>query len=169
MRLVKLIARGALIALLALFAPHADAQTMGEYASATAGVGTGGGSMGTSTTPSSIGSSDIGGGSSTWGVSGLGASFEERAGAASPFGAGADFEARAGSPASGSTGGRCWPASRLDAGTASRFSGSSDRFADQDRFPNRNELSSSSDRFPASSLDSNRTGLDTNYNALNNF
>ena len=174
MRLIKLIVPAVLIAVLALFAPHAGAQTTGEYGAATAGVGTSGGSMGTSMAPTSFGSNDItsndiGGGSSTWGVSGLGASFEERAGAASPFGAGADFEARAGSSASGSTGGRCWPASRLDADTASRLSGSSDRFADQDRFPNRNELSSSSARFPASSLDSNRTGLDTNYNALNNF
>ena len=169
MRLVKLIAPGALIALLALFAPHADAQTMGEYASTTAGVGTGGGSMGTSASPSSIGPSDIGGGSSTWGASGLGASFEERAGAASPFGAGADFEARAGSSASGSTGGRCWPGSSLDADTSNRFGGSSDRFPDQDRFTGHSALSSSSDRFPASSFDSNRTGLDTNYNALNNF
>ncbi len=169
MRLVKLIAPGALIALLALFAPYADAQTMGEYASTTAGVGTGGGSMGTNASPSSISPSDIGGGSSTWGTSGLGASFEERAGAASPFGAGADFEARAGSSASGSTGGRCWPASGLDAYTSNRFGGSSDRFSAQDRFTGQSALSSSSDRFPASSLDSNRTGLDTNYNALNNF
>ena len=169
MRLVKLIASGALIALLALFAPHADAQTMGEYAGATAGVGTAGGSMGTNASPSSIGSSDIGGGSSTWGASGVGASFEERAGAASPFGAGADFESRAGSAAIGSAGGRCWPGSSLDADTSSSFGGSSGRFPDQDRFPNRDELSSSSDRFPASSLDDSRTGLDTNYNALNNF
>ncbi len=169
MRLVKLIAPGALIALLALFAPHADAQTMGEYASASAGVGTDAGSMGASTSPSSVSPSDIGGGSSTWGTSGLGASFEERAGAASPFGAGTDFEARAGSSASGSTGGRTWPGSSLDADTSNRFAGSSGRFADQDRFTGNSELSSSSDRFPASSLDSNRTGLDTNYNALNNF
>jgi len=169
MRLVKLIAPGALIAVLALFALHADAQTMGENVSATAGVGTAGGSMGTSTSPSSIGSSDIGGGSTTWGASALGASFDERAGAASPFGAGADFESRAGSSASGSTGGRCWPASRLDADTSDRFGGSSDRFSDQDRFTEQNALSSSPDRFPASSLDSSRTGLDTSYNALNNF
>ena len=48
MRLIKLIAPTALIATLALFAPHANAQTMGEYATTTAGVGTGAGSMGTS-------------------------------------------------------------------------------------------------------------------------
>ena len=48
MRLIKLIAPTALIATIALFAPHADAQTMGEYATTVAGVGSGGGSMGTS-------------------------------------------------------------------------------------------------------------------------
>ena len=48
MRLIKLIAPATLIATLALLAPHANAQTMGEYATTTAGVGTGGGSMGTS-------------------------------------------------------------------------------------------------------------------------
>ena len=32
MRLIKLIAPAAMIAAIALFAPHADAQTMGEYA-----------------------------------------------------------------------------------------------------------------------------------------
>ncbi len=52
MRLIKLIAPTAMIATLALFAPHADAQTMGEYATTTASVGSGTSSMG-----SSIGSS----------------------------------------------------------------------------------------------------------------
>ncbi len=74
MRFIKLIVPAVLIAVLALFAPHADAQTMGEYAPATAGVGTAGGSMGTSIS-SSIGSGDSGGGSSTWGASGLGGQF----------------------------------------------------------------------------------------------
>ena len=86
MRLIKLIAPATLIATLALFAPHADAQTMGEYAT-TVGVASGGDtSMGTS-----IGSHRSGGlgGSRTWGASSLGGSFDERAGApASGSGAG---------------------------------------------------------------------------------
>jgi hypothetical protein len=164
MRLIRLIVPAVLIAVLAVFAPHADAQTMGEYASTTAGVGTAGGSMGTSN-----GSSDIGGGSSTWGASGLGGSWSERAGAASASGMGADFESRAGSATSGSTGGSRWPESSLGAAdTSSRFSGSSSRFPDQNRFTDRSELSSS-DRFPGTSLNDNRMGLDTSYNAINNF
>ena len=161
MRLIKLIVPAVLIAVLALFAPHADAQTMGEYAPATAGLGTGGGSMGTSLAPPSFGSNDSGGGSGTWGASGLGASWSDRAGAASPLAAGADFESRAGSSVSGSTGESRWPGSALSANTSSRFGGSSDRF------PERSELSSS-DRFPASSFN-NSTGLDSSYNAINNF
>ena len=161
MRLIKLIVPAVLIAVLALFAPHADAQTMGEYAPATAGLGTGGGSMGTSLAPPSFGSNDSGGGSGTWGASGLGASWSDRAGAASGFGAGADFESRAGSSVSGSTGESRWPGSALSANTSSRFGGSSDRF------PERSELSSS-DRFPASSFN-NSTGLDSRNNAINNF
>ena len=123
--------------------------------------------MGTSLAPPSFGSNDSSGGSGTWGASGLGASFDERAGSASGFGAGADFESRAGSSASGSTGESRWPGSALSADTSSRFGGSSDRFTDQDRFPERSELSSS-DRFPASSFN-NSTGLDSSYNAINNF
>ena len=161
MRLIKLIVPAVLIAVLALFAPHADAQTMGEYAPATAGLGTGGGSMGTSLAPPSFGSNDSGGGSGTWGASGLGASWSDRAGAASPLAAGANFESRAGSAVSGSTGESRWPGSALSANTSSRFGGSSDRF------PERSELSSS-DRFPASSFN-NSTGLDSRNNAINNF
>ena len=94
MRLIKLIAPATLIAAIALFAPHANAQTMGEYGTATAGVGTGGGSMSTSMVNSvgnTVSSDDLGGGSSTWGASSLGASFDERAGAASASAAGARF------------------------------------------------------------------------------
>ena len=167
MRLIKLIVPAVLIAVLALFAPHADAQTMGEYAPATAGLGTGGGSMGTSLAPPSFGSNDSGGGSGTWGASGLGASWSDRAGAASPLAAGADFESGAGSSESGSTGESRWPGSALSADTSSRFGGSSDRFTDQDRFTDRSELSSS-DRFPASSFNDS-TGLDSRNNAINNF
>ncbi|MGD0672284.1 MAG: hypothetical protein ABSB13_09415 [Candidatus Binatus sp.] len=162
MRLIKLIVPAVLIAVLALFAPHADAQTMGEYAPTTAGVGTAGGSMGTSVAPPSFGSNDGGGGSGTWGASGLGASFEERARRASASGLGANFESRAGSTANRWTGDSRWPASAFTADTSNRFGGSSDRF------PDRGELSSSSNRFPASALSGNRMGLDTSNNALDN-
>ncbi len=155
MKLSTLIVPVALIAALALFAPHAGAQTMGEYAAATAGAASGSSSMGTSISNSISG--DVGGGSSTWSANGLGASFEERAGAESP--SGGDFESRAG-------GGSRFPESRFPdssnrfgADSASRFGDSSARFGDQNRFPERTELSSSSDRF-----NDNRSGLDTTYN-----
>jgi hypothetical protein len=164
MRLVKLIAPTALIATLALFAQHADAQTMGEYATVTAGVGSGAGSMGTSI-GSGVSSDDLGG-SRTWGASSLGASFDERAGAASGSGLGASFEERAGSSGSGSGDSR-WPTSQLqgsDSGT--RFGDSSTRFQDQqDRFPGHSDLSASQDRFPAGVLDQNRQGLDTHFSS----
>jgi hypothetical protein len=163
MRLIKLIVPAVLIAVLALFAPHADAQTTGEYGAATAGVGTSGGSMGTSSAPSSFGSNDVGGGSSTWGASGLGASFDQRAGAVSASGMGADFESRAGSSAGGSAAGSRWPETGLSADTSNRFGDSSNRFSD------RGELSSSSDRFPASALSGNRMGLDTSNNPISNY
>ena len=173
MRLIKLIVPGALIAVVALFAPHADAQTMGEYAT-TAGVGSGGGSsMGTSI-GGAVSNVDLGGSSSTWGASSTGASFDERAGAASSSGA-SDFEARAGSMASGSTGESRWPAaSQLSSGdTSSRFGDSSGadsgRFSATDRFNQTSALSSSSDRFPASSFNDNANGLDTSANAINTF
>jgi hypothetical protein len=166
MKLSTLIVPVALIAGLALFAPHAGAQTMGEYATVTAGAANGAGSMGPSVSLPSI-SNDTGGGSSTWSANGLGASFEERAGAASPFASGGDFESRAGSQTSGSNAASRWPESRFNGGSSNRFSAdsgsrfgdSSNRFGGQDRFPERSELSSSSDRF-----NDNRMGLDTNYN-----
>ncbi len=136
MRLIKLIAPATLIATLALLAPHANAQTMGEYAT-TVGVASGGGtSMGTSI--GGIGSGDLGGGSRTWGASSLGASFDERAGASSASGA-ADFDSRAGSMTGGSASESRWPTqSALD--TGDRFSASG-RFGDQDRFKEHSELS----------------------------
>ena len=159
MRLIKLIAATTLIATLALPAPHANAQTMGEYAT-TVGVASGDGtSMGSGT--------DLGGGSRTWGASSLGASFDERAGALSASGAGADFDSRAGSTGGSAPDSR-WPTtSALDGGSGSdRFSDSSSRFQDQDRFSSaeRSELSSS-DRFPASALDRNSMGLDTHFSS----
>src|ERR1700688_1386512 len=89
-----------LIAVMAFLASHANAQTMGEYATTTAGVGTGSGSMGTDfKLPSLPGSSGSGESSQTWGVSGTGGSWADRAGAAS--GSGGDFASRAGSASSG--------------------------------------------------------------------
>jgi len=162
MRLIKLIATTALIATLALFAPHANAQTMGEYATVTAGVGSGAGSMGTSI-GSAVNSDDLGGGSRTWGASSLGASFGERAGAVSGSGAGAYFESRAGSSGSGSD--SRWPTSQFQSGDSEgRFGDSSSRFQDQDRFQERSQLSSE-DRFPAGVLDQNRQGLDTHFSS----
>jgi hypothetical protein len=163
MRLIKLIVPAVLIAMLALFAPHADAQTTGEYGAATAGVGTASGSMGTSVAPPSFGSNDVGGGSSTWGASGLGASFDQRTGAVSASGMGADFESRGGSSANRWTGDSRWPETGHSADTSNRFGGSSNRF------PDRGKLSSSSDRFPTTSSLNNSTGLDTSNNAINNF
>ena len=92
MRLVKLIGPAMLTAAVAMFATHANAQTMGEYATTTAAVSNGAGSMGTSI-GSAVGNvSDDAGGSSTWGASSLGASFEERAGGASGLSASGNFD-----------------------------------------------------------------------------
>ncbi len=154
MKLSTLIVPVAMIAALALFAPQAGAQTMGEYAAATAGVTSGGGSMGTSIAPPPL-PNDGGGGSSTWSANGLGASFDERAGAESA--SGGNFESRAG-------GGSRFPESQFPdsssrfGDSASRFGDSSSRFGDQNRFPEHTELSSSSDRFS-----DNGNGLDTTY------
>ncbi len=164
MRLIKLIAPATLIATLALLAPHANAQTMGEYATTTAGVGTGGSSMGTSI-GNTVGSDDLG--SRTWGASSLGASFDERAGAASASAGGGDFDSRAGSMTGGSAAASRWPAtSSLESGDGSsnRFSDSK-RFQDQNRFPTRSDLSASSNRFPPGALDQGRQGLDSHYSS----
>jgi hypothetical protein len=163
MRLIKLIAPATLIATLALLTPQANAQTMGEYATTTAGVGTGGGSMGTSI-GNTVGSDDLG--SRTWGASSLGASFDERAGAASASAGGADFDSRAGSMTGGSASASRWPAtSPLESGDGSNRFSDSNRFQDQDRFPTRTDLSDSSNRFPPGVLDQNRQGLDSHYSS----
>ncbi len=156
MRLVKRVVPAALIAVVALFTPHAGAQTMGEYANATAGIASGGGSTGA--------------GSDTWGANGLGGSFEERAGAASASGAGADFDSRAGSMTSESAAESRWPGSAFGAAdAASRFGDSSARFPDKDRFLDDSGLSPTTNRFPPSLFNDNRNGLDTTYNAINNY
>jgi len=172
MRLINLIVPATMIAAIALFAPHAEAQTMGEYATTTAGVGSGASSIGTSIS-NTVGSDNVGGGSTTWGASSLGASFESRVGAVSSSGAGADFDSRAGSMTGGSGSESRWPAaaSRFNSSeSANRFAGSGDgssgRFSTSDRFTERTDLSaSSSDRFPASQFNDNRMGLDTTYNS----
>jgi hypothetical protein len=167
MKLIKLIAPATLIATMAVFVSHANAQTMGEYAATTASVSSG----------ASSGGSELGGGSGTWGATSLGASFDERAGAASSS-SGTDFDSRAGGGSSG--GDARWQTSQLDgSGSSDRFDSQTDRFgSDQDRFPDRTDLSSSSDRFPESQFNDNSMGIDTNfssdsgldthYNAVNN-
>lgn len=171
MRLINLIVPAAMIAAIALFAPHADAQTMGEYATTTAGVGSGASSIGTSIS-NTVGSDNVGGDSRTWGASSLGGSFQDRAGAMSSSGAGADFDSRAGSMTGGSTSASRWPAASQfsSSESANRFGdsgdGASGRFSTTDRFTERTDLSaSSSDRFPQSQFNDNRMGLDTHFSA----
>jgi hypothetical protein len=164
MRLIKLIAPTAMIATLALFAPHADAQTMGEYATTTASAANGAGGLGTSigsvvNSVNSDTSGDIGGGSRTWGASSLGGSFEERAGAASGSSGGAGFDARAGSSGSGSE--SRWPTSQSEGVANERFA-DTERFKGEDRFPQRSDASA--DRFPPGVMDQNQ-GLDSHYSS----
>jgi hypothetical protein len=148
MRLIKLIVPAAAFAALALFAPHAEAQTMGEYAT-TVGV-------------ASDDSSSFGGGSRTWGASSLGGTFDERAGAASSSAGAVDFDSRAGSTTGSDSGSRFPTESRLS-DSSDRFGGSSDRFGDTDRFGQ--SQFQDQDRFPSSAFNDNRMGLDTNYNS----
>lgn len=164
MRFIKLIAPAMLVAGLALLPAHANAQTMGEYATTTAGVSSGGGSMGTNFAPPSFGSSDNGGGSSTWGASRLGATFDERAGSASQT-LGGSFDSRAGAVSGGPSSQSRWPKTQLDSGAGSdRFGSNNDRFgASTDRFGEHKELSSSTNRFPQSAFTDNRQGLDTHF------
>jgi len=164
MRLIKLIVPAAAIAVFAMSAPHAGAQTMGEYAT-TVGVASGGGSgMGTSI-DNTLSGGGSGGGSTTWGASSLGGSFDERAGAASGAGMGGDFEVRAGNSANGPSTESRWPTTGFAAaGAADRFSDSSNpRFTDSDRFADKNQLSNPSDRFPGTGFSDNKMGLDTHY------
>jgi hypothetical protein len=157
-----------IIAVAAFLASHANAQTMGEYATTTAGVGTGSGSMGSGfSLPSLPGSNGGGESSQTWGVSGTGGSWSDRAGAAS--GSGGDFASRAGSASSGAATQSRWPdtgfsnvqglsfgSSKLDQGE--------DRFAGSDRFPAHDF--SPTNRWQASSLSDSKSGLGTTYNSV---
>ena len=165
MSLKRMLLPAAMIVLMALLTPCANAQTMGEYATTTAGVGTGAGSMGTSF---SLPSGSLGGGSSgTWGASRLGSSFEERAAAMSGSGGlGQSFESRAASAA-----GRCfcsegrWPGTGFaGSGTQSRFA-TSDRFSTGDRFTATDRFSSGN-RWPGSAFQ-DHMGLDTHFNSVN--
>ncbi len=170
MNLKKMLIPAVLIAVIALLAPRANAQTMGEYATTTAGVGTGSGSMGTDLAVPSIGPSELGGGSRTWGASALGSSWSERAGAASGSGLGSDFASRASSMAAGSGAESRWPETGIsgaqgNSASASRFESASDRFSSQDRFAARGDFSSAS-RWPTSSF-SDHMGLDTSFNSVN--
>ena len=164
MRFIKLITPAMLLAALALLPAHVNAQTMGEYATTTAGVASGGGSMGTNFSPPSFGSGDSGGGSSTWGASRLGATFDERAGAASQS-ANGTFDSRAGAMTGGTSSQSRWPKTQLDSGAGQdRFGSNNDRFgSSKDRFGEHKELSSSQDRFPKSAFNDNRQGLDTHF------
>ena len=172
MRLVKLIGPAMLTAAVAMFATHANAQTMGEYATTTAAVSNGAGSMGTSI-GSAVGNvSDDAGGSSTWGASSLGASFEERAGGASGLSGGGNFDSRAGALSGGSDAQSRWPGSAMSENSSSdRFAdssggsdGSDSRFgSSEDRFTERTDLGGSGDRFPGTGFSDTGGGMDTTY------
>ena len=157
-----------LISVIAFLASHANAQTMGEYATTTAGVGTGTGSMGTGfSLPSLPGSNGSGESSQTWGVSGTGSSWSDRAGAAS--GSGGDFASRAGSMSSGAAAQSRWPDSGISKAQglsfdSSRLDAREDRFAGEDRFPSRDF--SPANRWPTSSLSDSKSGLDTSYSSV---
>ena len=171
MRLVKLIGPSMVIAAVAMFATHANAQTMGEYATTTAATSSGASSMGTSI-GSAVGNvSDDAGGSSTWGASSLGESFEDRAGGASGFGAG-NFDSRAGAQSGGSDAQSRWPTSSFGDGSSNdRFAdssgggsdGSDSRFGTTDRFTERTDLGGTEDRFPGTGFSDASGGMDTIY------
>jgi hypothetical protein len=154
-----------LIAVMSFLASHAQAQTMGEYATTTVGVATEGKSMGTGFAPAG----NVGESSRTWGVSGVGSGWSDRAGAASGSGLGADFASRAGSMSAGASAESRWPETGLsDAQGISfgsrRLENGEDRFSSDDRFP-AHDFSSES-RWPTSSLADSKSGLDTTYNSI---
>jgi hypothetical protein len=154
------------IAAVALFSARANAQTMGEYATTTAGVASGGGSMGTGlSVPTTFGSDETGG-SRTWGTSATGGSWAERVGAAGSADAHGDFSSRASAISSGASGGESrWPGGVL-AGGGGLLDSSSGRFSTGDRFQNGDRFAvrdwANTDRFPAGSFH-DREGLDNSY------
>ena len=166
----KMLLPAALIAVIAMLAPRANGQTMGEYATTTAGAASGAGGMGPSfSLPVPSISNDNGGSSGTWGASRLGASFEERAAAVSGSGKGESFEARAAAMS-----GRCfcsesrWPGTGFsgNSGSKDRFGASEDRFKTGDRFTANDRFTSSGSRWPTSSFQ-DHMGLDNHYNSVN--
>jgi hypothetical protein len=170
MSLKKMLLPAALIAMIALLVPCANAQTMGEYATTTAGAASGAGGMGPSFSLQipSMGS-DSGGNSGTWGASRLGGSFEERAAATSGSGGlGQSFESRAAALTSSHASESRWPGTGFSGtGTENRFGSTSDRFKTEDRFTaNNDRFSSSGNRWPGTSFN-DHSGLDTHYNPVN--
>jgi hypothetical protein len=169
MSLKRILLPAVMIALIALLAPRANAQTMGEYAGVTAGAASGSGSIGGSFSlpVPSISNDTSGASSGTWGVSGTGASFEERAGAASGSGLGADFESRAGASSSRFGAESRWPGTGFSNEQGSRLDDGKDRFPSEDRFAAGDRFGSEN-RWPGTSF-SDHTGLDTNYNQSSGY
>jgi hypothetical protein len=168
MNLKKMLLPATLIAMIALLAPGANAQTMGEYATTTAGAASGAGGMAPSfSLPSiNINTNNSGGSSGTWGASRLGASFDERAAAVSGSGLGQSFESRAGALTSSRASESRWPGTGFSGtGSQNRF-GTSERFKTEDRFTANNDRFSSQNRWPATSFQ-DHMGLDTHYNPVN--
>ena len=175
MRLTKLIAPAlvgpALAVAIAFVTGTAAAQTMGEYATATAGVASGGGMAGTSiSSPITYGPggySGYSGGSRTWATNSSGGSWAERVG--SRTGAGAtDFPGRA-AAASGVEGAESrWPAAQRFASSgdsSSRFSKGS-RFSAGSRFSSGSRLGSGQSRWQQGSRFHDNMGIDTNFNSI---
>ena len=168
----KLTVSAALLAFVAFVAPRANAQTMGEYATTTAGISTGAGSMSSSTAMApSLGSDNTGGGSHTWGSSSYGASWSDRVGAGAGLSGGTDFASRAATAGS------------VRDNTESRFPGTgfSTQDASESRFGSSERWkSSSAERFGSGELSarlgggerwsqsrfSGGTGLDNRFNSI---
>ncbi|HUO05882.1 MAG TPA: hypothetical protein VMU16_11865 [Candidatus Binataceae bacterium] len=175
MKIVLLAAPAIAIAAVTLIAPHAQAQTMGEYAAVTSSSSTGA-QAGAASVPNESPAFDISNSNSggTWGASKLGESWDERAGSASGGGSGGgDFESRAGGSA-GAGGSSRWPQqsglAQQGGGGGGGGGGGSDRFAEaSDRFGNTDQRFGESkgldqgDRFPSSSFHDN-SGVDNSFN-----
>jgi hypothetical protein len=159
-----LLPAAALLLVGSFLASRAGAQTMGEYATTTASS-----TSAPMSTDFAAPQGDNGGSSRTWGVSALGSSWSDRAGAASGLGQATDFASRASAMTQGSAtaAGERWPQTGISSAKSSFDNASSDRFSEQggsqDRFPSR-DLSSDC-RWPASSFPDNK-GLDSTFNTL---
>ena len=158
-----LLPAAALLVVGSFLASRAGAQTMGEYATTTGQT-----TSGPTDKDFELPHGDLGGSSRTWGVSALGSSWSDRAGAASGSGMGTDFASRAGAMSRGSAAAESrWPQTGIAGAKSSLDNASSDRFseqgASQDRFTSR-DLSSES-RWPSSSLP-DKKGLDSTFNSI---